>query len=390
MGDGGALNFEFATAGRILFGAGQAVRLGEHLRGWGRRAVLVTGANPERGRCAEEALKTLGVEYAVLRVSGEPTVDEAVAGAGRAREFGAEFVVACGGGSALDLGKAVAALVTNLGPVLDYLEVIGAGRPLQEQALPVAAVPTTAGTGSEVTKNAVLASPEHGVKVSLRHESMLPRLALVDPELTVSLPPRVTASTGLDALTQCIEPYLSCRANPLTDAVALAGIERGARSLRRAVHNGEDVSAREDLSLCSLFGGLALANAKLGAVHGIAGPFGGLFDSPHGAVCARLLPFALEVNLRALLERAPEHPACARFEVLARLVTGRPTAQATDAARWCAELCAELSVPPLAQYGMTRRDVSALAEKAARASSMQGNAVVLRPEEIVEILERAL
>lgn len=384
------MTFEFATAARIVFGAGEASRLAEHLAGWGRRALLVTGAHPERGRRAEDALVHLGVEYDVVRVSGEPSVADAVAGTERARAQGAEFVVACGGGSALDLGKAIAGLVPNAGQALDYLEVIGAGRPLEQPALPVAALPTTAGTGSEVTKNAVLASPEHGVKVSLRHASMLPRLALVDPTLTSTLSPEVTAATGLDALTQCIEPYLSCRANPLTDALALAGIERGARSLRRAVRDGSDASAREGLSLCSLFGGLALANAKLGAVHGIAGPFGGMFESPHGAVCARLLPFALEVNLRALSERSPEHPALPRFQALARRLTGEPTAQAPDAAQWCHELCNELSVPPLRHYGMAARDVPELAEKAARASSMQGNPLVLRPEEIAEILERAL
>ena len=167
------------------------------------------------------------------------------------------------------------------------MEVIGQGKPLRNKALPVVAVPTTAGTGAEVTKNAVLASAEHRVKASLRHDSMLPRVALVDPELTLSLPAAITAATGLDALTQCLEPFVSCQANPLTDGIALEGLKRGARALRMAFLDGSQLWAREDMALCSLIGGLSHANAKLGAVHGFAAPIGGRFESPHGAVCAR-------------------------------------------------------------------------------------------------------
>lgn len=384
------MNFEFATAARIVFGPGRAKELGVHAKGLGRRCLLVTGSSVERSRFAEDALGGEGIAFEVLRGAGEPTVSQAEAGAALARRIGAEFIVALGGGSALDLGKAVAALAASSGAALDYLEVIGAGKPLERPALPLLALPTTAGTGSEVTKNAVLTSEAHRVKVSLRHESMLPRVAIVDPDLTLSVPPEVTAATGLDALTQCIEPYLSCQANPLTDALSLAGIERGARSLRRAVENGSDRAAREDLALCSLFGGLSLANAKLGAVHGIAGPFGGRYDSPHGAVCARLLPLALEVNLRALAERAPSHPARERCTTVARLLTGDPQATAEDGVAWCRALCDDLGVPPLGKYGMTQADVPELVAQSARSSSMKGNPLVLTEAELTEILERAL
>src|SRR5205807_1153012 len=171
---------------------------------------------------------------------------------------------------------------------------------------------------------------EHHVKVSLRSPLMLPKVALVDPQLTYDLPAELTASTGLDALTQLIEPYVSCKANPLTDSICAEGIRRAARSLRPAFDNGTDKSAREDMALASLFGGLALANAGLGAVHGFAAPIGGMFPAPHGAVCAALLPQVMEVNLRALRQRAPQSEALARFVEIARILTGRAEADAND------------------------------------------------------------
>lgn len=210
------------------------------------------------------------------------------------------MVIGLGGGSVLDAGKAIAALVTNLGNVFDYLEVIGKGQPLVNAPLPFIAIPTTAGTGTEVTRNAVLGSPAHGVKVSLRSPMMLPSLAIVDPELTYGLPPEITASSGLDALTQLIEPFVSVKANPMTDAICREGIRHAAKSLRTVYHNGADASAREGMSLASLFGGLALANAALGAVHGFAGPLGGMLNAPHGAICAKLLPLVMEVNIKVL------------------------------------------------------------------------------------------
>ena len=210
-----------------------------------------------------------------------------------ARREQCDLVIAFGGGSAIDAGKAIAALLANGGELTDYLEVIGKGQPLRHPSVPFIAVPTTAGTGSEVTRNAVLASAEHQVKVSMRSPLMLPRLAVVDPELTLELPPAVTASTGLDALTQLIEPYVSIRANPLTDGFCLEGLRRVSRSLRRAYHAGRDITAREDMSLASLLGGLALANAGLGVVHGFAAPVGGMFHAPHGAICAALLPHGM-------------------------------------------------------------------------------------------------
>lgn len=382
--------FEFASAERIVFGSGASANLGERAKKLGRRALWVTGKHRERHAALEALLQGSGLELAAVSVAGEPRVEDALEAVRIGRELGAELVVACGGGSVIDLGKAAAALLANAQDPYEFLEVVGKGRPLLAPALPSIAIPTTAGTGAEVTKNAVLASSEHRVKASLRHDSMLPKVALVDPALTLSMPPAVTAATGLDALTQCLEPYVSCQNNPLTDALALEGMKRGARSLRRAFRDGQDLAAREDMALCSLFGGLALANAKLGAVHGFAAPLGGEFKSPHGAVCARLLPLVMKRNVAALRERAPTSPLLSRFAEVARVLTGNPAASIEEGIAFVEELTRQLAVPGLASYGMVAADISSMVVKAMAASSMKGNPIPLTREELTAILEAAL
>jgi alcohol dehydrogenase class IV len=375
--------FEFATAARILFGEGTVSQVPAAAASLGRRALLVTGASPDRALPLQQSLTAAGVSTIPFPVPGEPTLDLI-----RSAPRDCDFVIAFGGGSALDAAKAVAALLTNPGDPLDYLEVIGAGRPLRHQAAPCIAIPTTAGTGSEVTRNAVLGSPEHRVKASLRSPSMLPRLAVVDPELTYPLPPAITASTGLDALTQLIEPYVSLRANPMTDQFCIEGIRRTASALPRAWENGGDREARCDMAWASLLGGMALANAALGAVHGFAAPIGGMFPAPHGAVCAALLPHAMGVNVRALLARSPGK--LTRYDEVARLLTGNPNAIAPDGVAWLGTLCQKLEIPPLRNYGVADQDLAALVEKAAAANSMKGNPIVLTSEELREIISLAL
>jgi alcohol dehydrogenase class IV len=323
-------------------------------------------------------------------------VDTARAGVASARAAGCDLVIGLGGGSALDAAKAIAALVPNSGDPLDYLEVVGRGQPLGRPGLPFVAVPTTAGTGSEATRNAVLASPAHGVKASLRSPLMLPRVALVDPDLLAGLPAPVIAAGGMDALSQLIEPYLSTRANPLTDALAREGIRRAAGSLGRAhatARAGQAIAPadREALALASLFGGLCLANAGLGAVHGFAAPVGGMFAAaPHGAVCAALLAPALRVNARALAARAPASPALARCREIAALLTGDAAATVDDGVAWVAALGRDLEIPGLARYGMTAADVPALVAKARVASSMKANPLPLTDDELAEIAVTAL
>ncbi len=384
------MNFEFATATRLIFGPGKLKEVGSLAAEMGRRALVVTGGTVERARPLLEILAAHNIETTTFSVAGEPTVKIAQQGTQRGREVRCDMVIGFGGGSAIDSGKAIAALLTNDGQPLDYLEVIGRGQPLSQPPAPYIAIPTTAGTGAEVTRNAVLGSPEHRVKVSLRSPLMLPRLAVIDPELTYDLPPAITASTGLDALTQVLEPYVCNKTNPLTDALCREGLRRAARSLRRAYDQSNDVTAREDMALVSLFGGLALANAKLGAVHGFAGPFGGMFPAPHGATCAALLPPTMAVNVAALQKRAPESDVLHRYDEIARILSGSHKATAVDGVAWVQDLCAALHVPSLSTYGLTREDFPTLIEKSARASSMQGNPIQLTAEEMAEILERAL
>lgn len=387
--------FEAASAGKIVFGDGAATRLGTLVRALVPEGavLLVTGRDPARRAKERAALEASGFAIVPRACAGEPTVDAAMEGTALARARGVVAVVAVGGGSALDLGKAIAILATHPGDPLDYLEVVGRGVALDRPALPFVAVPTTAGTGSEVTKNAVLAVPSARVKVSLRSDLMLPKIALVDPRLTFEVPPAVTAATGLDAITQVIEPFVSHAATPFTDALAREAIPRGARAIRAAYADGSNAEARSDMALTSLFGGLCLANAKLGAVHGFAGPIGGAFETergapPHGAVCARLLPLVLEANVHAL--RAQGSPQLARFDELARMLTGAADARADDAVRWATDVARDLAIPGLATYGMTRADLETIAEKSERASSMKGNPVVLPRSTLVGILERAL
>ncbi len=391
--------FEFATANRIIFGSGVIVQAGDIAASLGTRALVVTGANAERARPLLDRLGASGVEYVTFSVATEPTVDVAQRGAVAARAAHCNFVIGIGGGSALDSAKATAALLTNDGNIYDYLEVIGQGQPLVHDPAPCLAVPTTAGTGSEVTRNAVLASPEHRVKVSLRSAQMLPDVALVDPELTHGLPPDVTAHSGLDALIQCLEPLVSIHANPLTDGIAWEGLRQAAQSLERAYADAQnpkttDAEAREGMALASLCGGLALANAKLGAVHGLAGPLGGLIDAPHGAICAALLPPALAVNVRTLREREPKSPRLGRYTQIFRILTSddiTPNKKMLERGiDYVERLGQRLSILGLSHWTLRKADFDAVVEKAARSSSMKGNPIALTDEEVREILERAL
>src|SRR5882762_7607445 len=375
------MQFEFATSSRIAFGAGILQRVGEFLGNFGPRLLIIRGRDPNRSKPLTEQLDKLGVEQIGFQVAGEPTVELIDRGVRLARNSGATGVVGFGGGSVIDSAKAIAGLATNRGEIGDYLEVIGKAKPLETPALPLCAIPTTAGTGAEVTKNAVLGAPEHRVKVSLRSAILLPRIVLIDPETTLPLPPQVTASTGLDTLTQLIEPYVSIRANPITDTFCLSGIPRVARGLSQAFFDGHDLSARS---------GMALANAGLGAVHGFAAPVGGMFDAPHGAICAALLPHVMEMNIRALRRRMSDSDALGRYDALGPLLTNATTAKADDAVKWVRELCRGLNVGGLGEFGIRDEHIKELVEKAQKANSMKANPILLESDELAEILRAAL
>ncbi len=390
------MHFEFATATRIIFGPGSIKELAPAAKIFGNRALVVTGSSGGRVSAIVEQLRSEGVAVSEFGVSGEPTVAMVLSGLEQARAERCGLVISIGGGSVIDAGKAIAALMTNAGEITDYLEVVGKGHALTKASAPYIAIPTTAGTGSEVTRNAVIGVTEQRVKVSLRSPSMLARLAIVDPELTYSSPPEITATSGLDALTQLIEPFLSIASNPMTDSICREGMQRAARSLRCAYENGADAAAREDMAVAALFGGMALANAKLGAAHGFAGPIGGMFPAPHGAICARLLPLVMETNLRAIrvgagLRPAPtQAPILARFAEVAQMLTGDPNARAEDGIQWLHKLCTALKIPSLATYGVTQADFPAIIAQARKASSMKGNPIELTEDELTQIMEVAL
>ena len=385
-----SIQFEFTTVPRILFGAGAVKSVGGNSKVFGKCALVVTGRNPQRAENLIADLRQHGTGVVTFAVAGEPEIVTVEQGISLAKAEKCNSVIGFGGGSVIDAAKAIAALLTNEGELLDYLEIIGRGQTLKKWSAPFFAIPTTAGTGSEVTRNAVLASPEHKLKVSLRSRLMLARMAIVDPELTYDLPPALTASTGLDALTQLIEPFVCSRANPMTDGLCVEGIRRAARSLRVAFSDGKNKSAREDMAVASLFGGLALANAGLGAVHGFAGPIGGSFPAPHGAICAALLPHVMAANIRALQHRAPESVALSRYDKVARLLTGNAAAAADDGVKWIREFVSDLQIESLGNFGVRQDHIADLVGKAANSSSMKANPIALTPAELADTLRLAL
>jgi alcohol dehydrogenase class IV len=386
--------FDFIAARNVLFGPGRIRELPANLAADGiSRCLVVTGRSPQRLESVLALLRSK-IQFSVFPIPTEPTLDLVRQGVKLAKEEQCDGVLAMGGGSALDAGKAIACLMRNEGDVLDFLEVIGHGKEISQPGAPVIAVPTTAGTGAEVTRNAVLFAPDHRMKVSLRSRWMVPSVALVDPELTLSVPPAQTVACGMDALTQLIEPYVCNRTNPITDGLCLQGLALVSRSLQRACANGNDLEARIDMALASLLSGLALANAGLGIVHGFASPLGGMFDAPHGAICAALLPHGMRANISHL--RRDEHTSPVahetldRYRTIAGQLTGRAAAEPEDGVQAAATLNALLKVPSLAAYGMGPEHAEEVAEMALKASSMKRNPVTLSKEELKETYLSAL
>lgn len=383
------MRFDFVTAGRIIFGPGAIQELAPSARALGSRVLFVRGGTEERVHGWIRQLQTEDLVVCEFPVTSEPTVELVISGVEQAKAAKCDAVVAMGGGSVLDCGKAIATMLANPGSVYDYLEVVGKGKALVNAAMPCIAVPTTAGTGTEVTRNAVLGVTEKSVKVSLRGPQMLPRVAIVDPQLTYTLPPAFTASSGMDALTQLVEPFLSIGANAITDPLCRDGMARVRRSLVAAYQEADAAQAREDMSIAALFGGMALANAKLGAAHGFAGPIGGKYSAGHGAICGRLLPVVVETNLRALREREPQNPVLGRFDELARILSGRAEATAEDGIEWLYSLREILRIPPLSDYGVRAEDFADLVSMAIQSNSLKGNPIKLTEMELRKILEAA-
>jgi alcohol dehydrogenase class IV len=383
------MNFEFCTSGRILFGCGVFHKTGAAAAALGREYLVVAGGASVRASGALDRLlaqlKAEGLGAAVFQgVTGEPA-PEMVEAAVCAAPQHCDGVIALGGGSVIDTAKAAAALLTNGGALVDYLEGVGTGKKLTADPLPVIAIPTTAGTGSEATKNAVISSEVQRFKKSIRHEKMIPAAAIVDPELTLTLPPDQTAYSGMDALTQLIEAYVTKKANPMTDALCLKGIRMAAASLKRAYDDGQDLQAREGMALAALFSGICLANAGLGAAHGIAAALGCFYGVPHGKACAVLLPHVMAENQSAAL---------GRFSDIGCALTGRDWGDeglngraAIDGVR---ALNANLGIPEtLKDVPFHFADLPALAE-ASQGNSLRGNPKVFSQDELIRLIRRVL
>ena len=392
------LSFEFATAGNTRFGPGTVELVGEQAARFGRRAWLLTGGHSlEQSGALERidrSLAAAGVSRVRQAITAEPDTAIVDLGAQRALAAGCDVVIGAGGGSVLDAAKAVACLMANGGEAFDYLEVVGRGRTPAQPAVPFIAIPTTAGTGSEATRNAVIADAGSGTKASIRHESLLPRVALLDPTLTRSMPRPVTAGTGLDALVQLIEPYVSRRDHPMVDALALEGIRRAGRALPRAWADGDDADARADMMLAAYWSGIALAHCGLGASHAIAGPLGGSFPIPHGMACAATIAEVMATNLRVAARDESGERTIARYAAVARALgvgsAANDLATALVGVGHVRELCERLGVPGLRSVGVTAAAVPDLVARARRTSSMKANPVDLTDEDLAGILQRSM
>jgi alcohol dehydrogenase class IV len=329
----------------------------------------------------------MNLEITYFVVGREPDIDMLDTAVKLARQNKCDYVIGFGGGSVIDTGKAISALLNNEGDLMDYLEVVGRGLPQKNPSKPYIAIPSTAGTGSEVTRNAVIDVPDQNVKVSMRNAFMLPKIALVDPELTLDLPPQITATTGMDAFVQVIEPYVCNSPNPMVDMFCRDAIPRASANLLNAFCDGSNMDARENMAWVSLMGGLSLANAKLGAVHGFAGPIGGMFHAPHGAICACLLPAVMQVNIDNLKKMNAESISLKRYCEIAIWVTGDLNADVGDGPQFIENLCRNMKIPRLHELGISKNDFSLIVEKSKNSSSMKGNPTQLSDEELTRILE---
>lgn len=389
--------FFFAATPHINFGAGRRNGLPEIVRLYGRKLLLVTGGKSfDHSSQCQDLLTGLQREFEVqrIKVAGEPSpalVDDAVA---KYKAFSVDCVIAVGGGSAIDAGKAIAGLLASGDSVMEYLEGVGKGKTYQGPSTPFIALPTTAGTGGETSKNAVLSmtGPE-GFKKSFRHEALVARHIILDPELTLSCPAHVSAACGMDALTQLLESYVSCKASPMTDALALSGLRKIGDSLLAAVEQGDDIQARSDMLYASSVSGLTLANAGLGAVHGLASPLGAFFPIPHGEACGTMLYEATRINIKAMQERDPDNIALEKYAQTGRLLCQRADMNSLVAREALLKLLEgwtnHLKMPRLSDYQVTEKDIPRIIANIS-SGSMATNPIILHQSELTALLQSRL
>jgi alcohol dehydrogenase class IV len=378
--------FSFQTAGKILFGRGQADQAHDLVARFGTHVLVVRGRSVPFVHQFCARLRNAGCAVSEVVATQEPTLADVQSAVDLGRAKAVNVIVSIGGGSVIDLGKAAAALIPSSSPALEHLEIVGNARPLSAPPLPFIALPTTSGTGAEVTKNAVIGVPDQGRKVSLRDDRMFPILAIIDPALTDNTPRSVTLASGLDAITQVIEPYLSRRANPMTDAICRQAIPLGLAALARLI-DGEDRAARDQLAYTSLIGGVALSNAGLGAVHGLAGVIGGQSAAPHGVICGRLLGPILRLNFDSAVAGGTD---LTRYhEIKTHLATCFGLDRET-AFKDLPEKLDQLGLPRLGTWLADTSDLAAMANQANSSSSMKSNPVFIEPEGLVQAIRGAL
>lgn len=388
--------FSIARLPRIEFGAGVIRKLPAIAAQYGKRLLIVTGATSFTASAAGKTLfadlQAAGFSWEICRVTGEPSpqwVDATVA-AWRGQAFDA--VLGIGGGSPLDAAKAVAGLLKPGNSVLDHLEGVGAELPYRGEPTPFIAVPTTAGTGSEATKNAVL-SIAGQFKKSFRDDKLVAEYAIVDPDLLATCPPAQIAANGMDAFTQLLESYVSTRANPLTDALALAGMEAVRDSLVAFYQNPADAVARAKMAYASLLSGICLAQTGLGSVHGIVAPLGAFHGVPHGVGCGMLVVAATRLNIDLLEAREPDNPALAKYTTVGKLFRGRshvdPVGARVFVVHTLQTWAQKLNLPRLADFGITEADIPRLVAHS-RGSSMKTNPIVLSDAEIAQVIQASL
>lgn len=378
--------FQFMTATRIIFGEGALQSSLSVINQFGYSVLLVTGRDTQRATPIINYLKAQNMRYQHVAINGEPNITMVEETAVLGRKFQPDMVIAIGGGSVIDMGKALAAIIPNQGDVYDYVEVVGRNVPLKTRPIHFIAIPTTASTGSEVTRNAVLKSGQDQVKVSLRSPEMLADVAIVDPTLTYGTDQYTSGRGAMDAFTHLMEAYVCGDPNPLTDMVC----EEGLRRLSRSVIAGckqDNHKARADLSFAALLGGMAITNAKLGAAHGLASALGGKLDAPHSVITARLAPHVMQENINAA-KRAGRSDVISRYKRLAQLVTERTNANEHDGVLWVRMVLDKLELPQLGKFGVCQTSFEQVADDALKSVAIKGNPLPLTQDRLVYILRQ--
>ncbi|WP_281545230.1 iron-containing alcohol dehydrogenase [Grimontia sp. SpTr1] len=378
--------FQFMTATRIIFGEGALNNSFSIFNNYGYSALVVTGRDDQRADPLLAYLSQQNIRYQRLAVHDEPLIAmvEEMAAAGRL--FKPDMVIAIGGGSVMDVGKALSALIPNQGSVYDYVEVVGRALPLTAKPLPCIAIPTTAGTGSEVTRNAVMISAQENVKAAIRSPDLIPDVAIIDPTLTYGTEKSLSARCGMDAFTHLMEAYVCGEPNPLTDMICEEGLRRLAPAIIHACED-DDPKARADMAFASMLGGMAQSNAKLGAAHGLAAALGAVLDAPHGAITAQLAPYVMAENILAARE-AGRISLLNRYRQLACILTGRMNAEPSDGIVWVQRILRRLDLETLPQLGLCDTMFEEVAVSALRSSSIKGNPLPLSESRLIHILQQ--